>query len=476
MRLVPLFVALFWLLPTGRMLAQVVPDRTLIAFETIERGTDRVVDITFANQGDKNALVLTTEAMPEYTTRWSERKVAPGESITLRVKFNPNKKGRYDDKITVFFSTMMAPIELRFTADVQFVDRSDNPACPDFGTRPANCCENDEFTVEVVDRETQLPIRGARVRIYEQGRKQRDVRADREGIYTEPIPIGFYLVHASSEGYSSSDTTGYINRRNNFIRLELQPLEPVPQEEVIEEVVEAVIEEGVDETPAEVVILTGGLPDDIRRVEEENAVVQPAVADVVVTSSALPENSYAPNRIVFLVDVSQSMFYKSRLELLKGSMLGMIDVLRQGDQVALVSYAQTTEEVIGMTSGADKKTLEVAVSGLTAGGRTTGAKGFRKAYGLLSRSRSDQANHQLMVVTDGAFSTIDGENIVALAKEYAQEGIVTTIVGVRCSDSGREKLAAIAAAAGGSFILIDDLDDEGALLLEEIRQRSKISN
>ncbi len=464
MRFVFVFLIVLGVLPAGRMQAQVVPDRTLIEYGAIERSTDRVVDITFTNRGTKDALVLTTEALPEYSTRWSDRRVAPDASITLRVKFNPNKKGRYDDKLTVFFSTMMEPLVLRFTSEVQFVDRSDNPACPDFGSRPANCCDNDAFTVEVVDLQTQLPIRNARVRIYEQGRKQRDVRTDREGIYTEPIPIGFYLVHANAEGYSSADTTGYINRRNNFIRLELEPIEPV---QMAEEPVE---------TPDDVVIVTGGIPDDIQSEPQELPEVEPVISAITVTSSELPENRYAPNNIVFLVDVSQSMFYKSRLELLKGSMLGMVDVLRPTDRVALVSYAETTEEVIGMTSAVDRKALEASIRGLTAGGRTAGAKGFRKAYGLLSRARSAGANNQLIVVTDGAFRTMDAQNIVELAEEYAKEGIVTTIVGVRCSDSSREKLADIAKACGGSFIAIEDLDDEGDLLLEEIRKRSKISN
>lgn len=464
MRFAPLLIALFYVLPTGRMLAQVTPDRTLIAYETIERGTDRVVDITFTNEGDTDALVFTTDALPEYATRWSKRSVEPNGSITLRVKFNPNKKGRYDDKITVFFSTMMTPVELRFTSDVQFVDRSDNPACPDFGSRPADCCDDDAFAVEVVDEVTQRPIASARVRIYEQGRKQRDVRTDREGIYTEPIPIGFYLVHASADGYSSADTTGYINRRNNYIRIALQPLEPLVEEELEEP------------APDDIVIYTGGIPDDIGRSDLEMPEVEPVVSAITVTSSELPEDRYAPNNIVFLVDVSQSMFYKSRLELLKGSMLGMIDVLRVSDRVALVSYAETTEEVIGMTRATDKKLLESAVRGLTAGGRTAGAKGFRRAYGLLSREKSAQANNQLIVVTDGAFRTMDAQNIIELAEEYAKEGIVTTIVGVRCSDSSRKKLADIAAACGGSFIAIEDLDDEGDLLLSEIRKRSKISN
>jgi len=55
---------------------------------------------------------------------------------------------------------------------------------------------------------------------------------------------------------------------------------------------------------------------------------------VVVTSKVLPEDLYARNSIVFLVDVSQSMANKGKMDLLKASMLGLVEVLRSTDQVA----------------------------------------------------------------------------------------------------------------------------------------------
>lgn len=436
----------------GLLTAQVTADRVAHDFGKVDRDTDRVADFNFTNSGDKEALVLTTETMPEYTSRWSARSVAPGATIVLRVKFNPQRKTRYDDQVTVYFSSMLTPVVLRLTSEVAFIDRSDNPACPDFGTREADCCPDDAFTIEVVDALTQAPIRAARVQVYEQGRRQRDVTTDRLGQYSEAFPIGYYLIHAASPGYRSSDTTSYLNRRNNFIRLELEPIEePV-----------ALVPEPVQTVP----------PTPSEHTAHEAA--EPVATPPAVPAKPAAEERFVPNTIVFLVDVSQSMFYKSRLELLKTAMLEMIEALRPSDRVALISYAETTEEVIGMTESREKKALEGAVGSLAAGGRTAGAKGFRRAYGLLEGHVRAGGNNQLIVVTDGAFRTMDAENIVALAKEYSAHGIVTTIVGVRCSDAGAEKLTDIARACGGNFIAIDDLDAGGARLQTEIAQRSMI--
>ncbi len=415
-------------------------------FGRVDRNTDRVVDFEFVNNDTKTAHVLTTTAMPEYATRWSARSAEPGERIVLRVKFNPQKKMKYNDAITVYFTNTMTPIVFELTADVQFIDRSDNPACPDFDNRPANCCPDDAFTVEVVDRSTQLPIARARVRLYEQGRKQRDVTTDRNGTYSEVIPIGYYLTHVSAEGYHPADSTGYLNRRNNYLRFELDALQVLDHPAAAESN-EPTIEDMAADLP--ITIHSGGVPEP-------------------------PVPAFKTNNLLFLVDVSQSMFYKSRLELLKAGMLEMLDGLREGDHVALVSYAETTDEVMGMTPVGDKVNIARAIGGLVAGGRTMGAKGFHRAYGLLGRHAQKTANNQLIVVTDGAFRTIDANRIIELAEAHADLGIVTTIVGVRCSDSGRVKLSEIAAACGGSFIEINDIDQASERLEVEINERSRI--
>lgn len=446
------------------MHAQIVVEPTSVDYGSIDGPKDRVVDLVFTNSGTKDALVLTTTVLPEYSYRWSSKRVAPDSSIVLRVKFNPQQKGKYNDEVSVFFSTMMKPIVVEFKAEVNYIDRRDNPACPNFNERPTDCC-GDAFTVEVVDAVSGQPLRDARVRIYEQGVKQRDIRTDKAGRYSEAIPIGYYLVAASAEGYSPADSAGYINRRNNFLQLRLQPL---PEPEIIAEVrtPEVVPSEAAVEPPAPPI-----------HPQPKNEPEQPAEEPITIVTGGVPEPplptapAYLPSNLVFLVDVSQSMFYKSRLELLKAGLVELIDGLDGVDRMALISYAETTDEVIGLTSGDGKKELTSAVAGLTAGGRTKGAKGFRHAYGMLELYGKAGANNRLVVVTDGAFTTMDAQNIVELAAEYRAKGIETTIVGVRCLEGGCEKLALIAEACGGQLVILDALDTGGETLLREVALR-----
>lgn len=424
-------------------------------FGLIERGSDRVIDVTFYNRSSQKALVLTTEAEPQYSVLWSKRSVEPDSSIVLRVKFNPRKKGKCKDEISLFFSNMQKPIVLEFQADVAYVDRSDNPACPSFRERPGASSEGDAFIVEVIDSKSGEVLRKARVRIYEQGRLQRDVLTGRDGRYSEEIPIGFYYTLATLEGYKSADSSGYINRRNNFLQLALEPLEQEAPQELAEVKEVPPVEE--QEAPEVTVIL-----------EEEKP--EPAPKPI---EASVPE--YRPSSLVFLVDVSQSMYYKSRIELLKASVLGLSDALREVDRMALVTYAETTEEVVPLVSVSNKKAIEEGVRSLVAGGRTAGAKGFRKAYGLLELQARAEENRQVILVTDGAFRTMDAQKMTELAEEYAAKGIHTTLVGVRASEAAQEKLAEIARACGGELLLIDELDQGTEVLLREIARRSKIT-
>lgn len=433
-------------------------DKRRFDYGLIERGSERVIDVTFYNRSSQKALVLTTEAEPQYSVLWSKRSVEPDSSIVLRVKFNPRKKGKYKDEISLFFSNMQKPIVLEFQADVAYIDRSDNPACPSFRERPGSSSTGDAFIVEVIDSKSGEALRKARVRIYEQGRLQRDVLTGRDGRYSEEVPIAYYYILATLEGYQSADSSTYINRRNNFLQLALEPLAPdLPQVEVVEEI--TVKEE--DEADEVTVLLEDEKPEPVLEPSPEPS--EPSEAE------------YLPSSLVFLVDVSQSMYYKSRIELLKASVLGLSDALRDVDRIALVTYAETTEEVVPLVSVSDKKAIEDGVRSLVAGGRTAGAKGFRKAYGMLELQARAEENRQVILVTDGAFRTMDAQKMTELAREYAAKGIHTTLVGVRASESAQEKLAEIASACGGELLLIDELDQGTEVLLREIARRSKIN-
>lgn len=452
---------LFSFLPLGRIDAQVTPDRKKHDFGTIDRTADRVADFIFTNTGSQEAFVLTTRVPRGFTYLWSGKTIAAGESINFRVKFNPQKKGSAHDELEVYFSSMQKPVILRFRAEVGHIDRSDNPACPSFREVPGQNSAEKPFTVKVVDRLSREPLKDAQIRIVQQGRLQRDVRTDRKGMYSEIVPIGYYLLLADAEGYLSADSSSYINRRNDFLLFEL---ERDPQSIVKETLAE---ERPAEPEPIEEREVIEVESDEMEKPEE---MPEP----VIVTSEDLPEDRYARNSVVFLLDVSQSMRQKGKLELLQASMLRMISALRPIDQVALISYASETIVVLDMTSADRKAELEKAVAALEAGGMTAGARGFQGAYDMAVDHFVDRANNQVIVTTDGAFTKRDQPRILRMAEKYRKKDVITSVVGIRSKPYAVEILAEIAEAGEGSLIRIEDFDRGQEALLEEIRKQSYI--
>ena len=427
-------------------------------YGSIERTSDRVVDVQFTNRGSAKAFPLRTDVPVEFSYLWSGREVAPDSTLTLRLKYHPRKKGTLNETIQVFFSSMQEPISIKIKGEVEYVDRSENIACPSFRERPNDCCGEDAFTVKVIDKVTRKPIKDARVRVIEQGRLQRDVRTDREGIYTEPIPIGYYFLVADKEDYLGADTSSYVNRRNNYFELELTKMEAEP--EPLEEI--AVVQQEPKQQEEE----------QEQEQEEIAVVLEPIAEEIVVTSEELPEDQYARNSIIFLVDVSQSMNQKGKLDLLKASMLQLTDALRPIDQVALISYASRSEVILNVTSGDRKAAMEGAIQQLEAGGMTSGAKGFQSAYKLAQDHFIPGGNNQVIVATDGAFTKADQPRIEKMARKFRRSKVKTTVIGIRSNNYASNNLRKICGEGDGSFVFIDNYDSGLNALLEEIRKQS----
>jgi Ca-activated chloride channel family protein len=452
-------------------------DQTKIDFGTIERGSERIVDVHFSNPGAKESLVLTSNLSRVFNTRWTGKRVLPDSTITLRIKFNPIQKGLFKEDVEVYFSSMQKPIVLKIRAEVNFIDRNDSPACPDFRQRPDDCCGDEPTLIHVINAQTGKPIKEARVRIVENGKVQRDVKTDKNGDYSEQIPVGFYFVMGEAEYFTSADTTGYINRRNNYIELALMPLdveekvaaiEPVQERE--EELAQVQEEPEQEEDDRDEITI-------IQRIEpvviaEEPMSPQDPEEGMVVTSEVLPEDVYARNSIVFLVDVSQSMANKGKMDLLQASMLGLVEVLRPTDQLAFMTYASNAVVVMDMTKGDRKAELEKAISALEAGGMTAGLVGFKRAYKMARTHFIDGGNNQLIVATDGAFRNADRPKLVKMAERNGKRGVKTTVIGIRSTDFAGRTLEELANIGKGSFIYVANFDASKKLLIEEVRKQS----
>ena len=452
---------------------QIVAEPSTIDFGLIDRNTDRVVDIRITNKGSKDALLLRSGFTFEYRILQSQKTIGAGESITLRVKYTPRSKGSFNEDIALWFTIMEKPVMLTFKGDVEYIDNTDNPECPSFNARPEeDCCDDNDFLAEIYDNKTGDPIHNSRLRIIQQGTLQKTLLMDRKGQSELAVPISYYYLIADADGYFPADSATYINRRNNSIRFYLDPL-PVDQE--IEQIA-AHIEE-VTETEKEVVEDVKIRIDFSKEKEEEpdpKIITVPEENPVVSIDEDenLPESQFGRNNVVILVDISQSMNQSGKMDLLKASMYGLADVIRDIDRISLVTYASHSEILVDKATGNDREKLKDATRTLEAGGMTAGAKGFKTAYELVLKNYIDGGNNQLIVATDGAFRAADQDKIDKLVRKHTKKKIKTTLIGIKSTSGASKTLAAIADLGKGSFIHMEDYDLSQRQLVEEIKVQS----
>lgn len=465
--------------------AQLSPPQSSHRFGVVDQGSQRIVEMEFVNKGDRETRLLTSNFPREYDVVFSTKTILPGETLVIRVKLNPVRKGNVKDEVLLYFTDQLDPVRLRFEGKVNHVDPSSNTPCPKFNEEQ-DCCDDWQFQVELRDAQTLEVLPKSRFRIIQQGIVQRDVLTNKKGQYAEEVPISYYYLIGSEEGYFSADTAMYINRRNSNLTLYLEPKE---MEEVEEELL-AVEENEEQENPA--------VEEDVREektnddwsitIDQNEAAEQPTavgneeteisqleeqVEDAEdVFEGELPLALYRTNNIVFLIDVSQSMAQGGKLEILKASMYRLIEALRPGDRVSIMSYAGETKVLLESCSGADKEKMIEVIKALSAGGMTAGAKGFRSAYAKLRTSWLAEGNNQVIVVSDGAFRKADNEVIKKTVRKEQRRGAITTLVAVKSTDYAEKTLRVIADEGKGSLVELEEYDRDTEALLNEIKKQS----
>ena len=90
--------------------------------------------------------------------------------------------------------------------------------------------------------------------------------------------------------------------------------------------------------------------------------------------------------VVFLIDVSGSMFSDDKLPLVQKSFSMLTDNLSAKDRISIVTYAGEDSVVIEGADGGDRQDVLDAINSLQAGGSTAGAAGITTAYEIAEKS------------------------------------------------------------------------------------------
>jgi len=197
----------------------------------------------------------------------------------------------------------------------------------------------------------------------------------------------------------------------------------------------------------------------------ERVLLRIAIKGQDVAKAKLP-----PANLVFLVDVSGSMYSPDKLPLLKNALKLLVNELREQDNITLVTYASGTQVVLPPTSGREKATINAAIDALQAGGSTAGASGILLAYNAAQQSFVKHGINRILLATDGDFNVgiSDDRQLKSLIEEKRKSGISLSTLGFGTGNLNDRLMKQIADAGDGAYSYIDSLMEGHKVLVNEM--------
>ena len=188
-----------------------------------------------------------------------------------------------------------------------------------------------------------------------------------------------------------------------------------------------------------------------------------------VQAEEIKKEDRAPRNLVFLIDVSGSMFGSDRLDLVKRAFLLLLEELDEKDTVSIVTYASSDRVVLSGVPASEKTRIMEAISALEAGGSTNSAAGITTAYALAEQYASEGSVNRILMATDGDFNvgmTSEGD-LARLVMEKKTAGVRLTMLGVGYGNYKDNKLEALADYGDGNYYYLDSIFEARRALVQE---------
>lgn len=187
------------------------------------------------------------------------------------------------------------------------------------------------------------------------------------------------------------------------------------------------------------------------------------------------KETYRPNNVLLLIDVSGSMKEDDKMEKLKLAVRRLIMMLREVDVLTLIAYNSSSWEVLAPTSVEDNEAIVALIDSLQPYGYTNGVKGMETAYESLNSQLIIGGNNQLIIATDGKFnsSKFSEKEAIQMVKNNSDKGIVLSLIGFGEDKEATKLMRRLAKEGDGTFMQINRNEDPTELLAEEIKTRSR---
>jgi Ca-activated chloride channel family protein len=191
---------------------------------------------------------------------------------------------------------------------------------------------------------------------------------------------------------------------------------------------------------------------------------------VGVQGKKLSLSERKPAHLTFLVDVSGSMQSPDRLPLAQRALRMLVDNLRDGDTVAMVTYAGHVKVALPPTGLEHKAVIHQAIEELQAGGSTAMASGIELAYQQAMKTVDGNSVSRVIILSDGDANVgaTSHEQILKMIRGYVKEGITVTTVGFGMGNYKDELMEQFANKGNGNHYYVDSLLAARRIFQEQI--------
>ena len=177
-----------------------------------------------------------------------------------------------------------------------------------------------------------------------------------------------------------------------------------------------------------------------------------------------------PSNLVFLLDVSGSMYSDDKLPLLQKAFGLLAENLTEKDRVSIVTYAGDDQIVLKGAKGNQTKKIKKALNSLEADGSTNGSAGIETAYALAESYFIEGGNNRVIIATDGDLNVglTTEEELEDLITEKKESGIFLSVLGFGTGNIKDNKMETLADKGNGNYAYIDGLREANKVLVEEM--------
>ncbi len=176
------------------------------------------------------------------------------------------------------------------------------------------------------------------------------------------------------------------------------------------------------------------------------------------------------SNIVFLIDVSGSMYEDNKLPLVQQAFSMLAENMGADDRVSIVTYAGADEVVLEGERGSNYQAINNALNALQAGGATAGAAGINTAYEIAEKYFIEGGNNRVILATDGDLNVgvSSAEGLTKLIEEKREKGVFLSVLGFGMGNYKDDRLEALADNGNGNYAYIDTLDEARRILVTEM--------